>query len=66
MAHPWIGQSVYDIANGQTGLLMAVVTEPAGFATGAPRIAKLAYVRNDKNVEWSTALGNLSLAGGAP
>lgn len=61
VAHPWIGKTVYDIANGQTGLLMAVVVEPAGFVSGAPRVARLAYVRNDKNIEWSTVLANLSL-----
>lgn len=63
VTHPWIGKTVYDIANGQTGLLTAVVDEPAGFASGAPRVVRLAYVRNAKSVEWSTALSNLSLAG---
>lgn len=62
-AHPWIGKTVYDIANGQTGLLMAVVAEPTGFVSGAPRVARLAYVRSDEGVEWSTVPDNLSLAG---
>lgn len=62
--HPWLGKAVYDIANGQTGLLMAVVTEPAGFASGPPRAGRLAYVRDSRGVEWSTALANLSLVGG--
>ncbi|MFI5985016.1 hypothetical protein ACIBEA_29640 [Streptomyces sp. NPDC051555] len=66
MTHPWIGQTVYDIASGQTGTLAAVVEEPTGFASGAPRVARLAYVRSAKQVEWSTALGNLSLASAAP
>lgn len=64
--HPWIGKAVYDIANAQTGLLMAVVTEPAGFASGPPRHSRLAYVRSEKGVEWSTTLANLSLVGGTP
>lgn len=62
VAHHWIGKAVYDIASGQTGVLTAVVEEPAGFVTGAPRVARLAYIRSAKCVEWSTALSNLSLA----
>lgn len=65
VAHPWIGETVYDIASGQTGVLKAVVEEPAGFVSGAPRVAKLAYIRSSKAVEWSTALGNLELGGTA-
>lgn len=63
--HPWIGETVYDIASGQTGVLAAVVEEPAGFVSGAPRVSRLAYVKGARAIEWSTALANLSL-GGAP
>lgn len=61
--HPWVGMTVRDIASGQTGLLMAVVVEPAGFVSGAPRVARLAYIKDARGVEWSTAVSNIELDG---
>ncbi|MFE2140160.1 hypothetical protein ACFXA3_00070 [Streptomyces sp. NPDC059456] len=60
--HPWIGKTVTDIACQQTGELMAVVIEPAGFASGAPRVSRLAYIKAASGIEWSTALANVELA----
>lgn len=62
-AHPWINKTVRDIASGQSGQLAAVVTEPAGFASGAPLVARLAYIRGANGIEWSTAVGNIELDG---
>ncbi|MEW2415262.1 hypothetical protein AB0953_16325 [Streptomyces sp. NPDC046866] len=62
LPHPWIGQTVRDIACGQTGRLTAVVQEPAGFASGRPRQPRLAYIRAASGVEWTTAVSNLELA----
>lgn len=62
LPHPWLHQAVVDIACQQTGELMAVVQEPAGFVSGAPRHARLAYIRAASGIEWSTALANVELA----
>ena len=63
LPHPWIDKTVRDIACGQTGRLMAVVKEQTGFASGAPLTARLAYIRDARGVEWSTAVNNIELDG---
>ncbi|MFD3467034.1 hypothetical protein ACFWWM_11800 [Streptomyces sp. NPDC058682] len=57
--HPWIGHAVEDIASKGRGRLMAVVCESV---LNHERWVRLAYIRPASGIEWSTAVGNISLA----
>ncbi|MFF1780097.1 hypothetical protein [Streptomyces virginiae] len=60
--HPWIGQAVEDIASKGKGRLMAVVCERVLNHEEQERWVRLAYIRPASGIEWSTAVGNISLA----
>lgn len=59
--HAWIGRIVQDIPSKGTGRLMAVVHEKVLNHEGHERWVRLAYIRPASGVEWSTAVGNISL-----
>ncbi|MEU8436067.1 hypothetical protein AB0F18_24820 [Streptomyces sp. NPDC029216] len=50
-----------DIPSKGTGLLMAVVCEQVCTYGGQEHWVRLAYIRPASGIEWSTALGNISL-----
>ncbi|WP_323185352.1 hypothetical protein [Streptomyces sp. NBC_01214] len=51
-----------DIASKGRGRLMAVVCESVLNHEGQERWVRLAYIRPASGIEWSTAVGNISLA----
>ncbi|RKT06993.1 hypothetical protein BX286_5041 [Streptomyces sp. 3211.6] len=59
--HPWLGRTVMDIPSKGTGRLMAVVYEQVCTFGGQEHWVRLAYIRPASGIEWSTALGNISL-----
>ncbi|MFD8981489.1 hypothetical protein [Streptomyces sp. NPDC059564] len=59
--HPWIGRAVEDIPSKGQGRLMAVVREKVRNYEGQERWVRLAYIRPDSGIEWSTAVANISL-----
>ncbi|MFJ6521001.1 hypothetical protein ACIQJ4_22460 [Streptomyces filamentosus] len=54
--HPWIGRTVRDIASRGEGELTAVVQEET-----RGRIVRVAFIKAENNIEWSTAVGNVQL-----
>ncbi len=55
--HPWIGRTVRDIASRGEGELTAVVREEVSKG----RYVRVAYIRPESGIEWSTAPGNVQL-----
>ncbi|MER5934738.1 hypothetical protein [Streptomyces sp. NPDC002054] len=63
LEHALLSQRVTDIASGQSGILTAVVREAvAGRPGGQRRVVKLAWIRGDNGIEWTTSPDNIVAA----
>lgn len=54
--HPWLHQTVRDIAGRGEGTLTAIVRE-----TNAGRTVRVAHIRSASGIEWTTAADNIQL-----
>ncbi|MER7109433.1 hypothetical protein [Streptomyces sp. NPDC000229] len=59
--HPDVGSLVRDIASGAEGMLTAVVRDKVATPPHGHRFVRLAYIKGDNDIEWSTDPRNITL-----